>query len=424
MASGTVLRLEVHRPIKTPDRYEFRCDVSGAPFTTATAIYRLKSIARGFGSPARTTLRFGFRATNFTIAHAEVWDSVFPLMYLTRNGGPLFKTAYDAATIRFRYPVLESVRRFFVQRAANSGLSVTVEADTIDRTYDIPGKGNILAFGGGKESRLLLGLLRELGQTPRLTTGGAENAPPDLPSAEISEPFWGALAERVMPALMSGAGHVYFGGALGEVPLNRPWQQYYDMASPEGQHELSTLCGSLGVDLTLHGPLSVLPSNLVQKVLSARYPDLAAHQQSVLPGRPTEKNLHLSLLKIHHGLAISPHCADVLFRRLLRAFVTDKLSHPDDFGFHNFRELFHREMMAIAARRRDHPLLDEVRSRVPAEWEASWIDGIHTYIDPRIDPSVLEVFRQYANDYVPGPGEFRVPTPKPRDGGTVAGATT
>ncbi len=417
MANGAVLRLDVHRPIKAPDRYEFRCDVSGAPFTPATAVYRLKSIARGFGSPARTTLRFGFRATNFTVAHAEVWDSVFPLMYLTRNGGPLFKTPYDTAVIRFRYAVLERVRRFFVQRAANSGLSITVEADTIERTYDIRGKGSILALGGGKESRLLFGLLRELGRTPRLTTGGAENAPPDLPRTEISEPFWGALAERVMPALMSGARHFYFGGALAEVPLHHPWQQYYDVGSPQGQSELTNLLQALGVELTLHGPLAVLPANLVQKMLSTRYPELAAHQLSVLPGRPTEKNLHLSLLKIYHGLSIAPHCTDALFRRLLRDFVRGKLSQPDDFGFRHFREIHHREMMAIAARRRDHALLDEVRSRVPAEWAASWIDGIHTYINPRIDTSALEVFRQYANDYVPGPGEFRVPTPEPSDGG-------
>ncbi len=183
------------------------------------------------------------------------------------------------------------------------------------------------------------------------------------------------------------------------------------MASPQGQRELSALFHSLGIDLTLHGPLVVLPSNLVQQVLSARYPDLAAHQMSVPAGRPTEKNLHVSLLKLHHGLPIEGQCSEPLFRRLAQAFVREKLSRPDTFGFNNYREVFHREMMAILARHRDHALLIDVRARIPDAWDASWIDAIHTYVHPAAEPAALQVFSAYARDYAPATGEFRVRTP-------------
>lgn len=399
-SAGTV-RLDVHPPIRTTDRYEFHCEIRGVPLTLTTAARRVRAAARGVGSPFRDQLRFGFRAVNFRIAHHEVWDSVFPLMFLSRNGGPLFNRRHRTAVIRVHYPVLEPVRAFYVQRAASMGLDVTIEADTFDRTCDVAGSGRMQTFGGGKESRLLFGLLRELGRTPRVTTGGASHAPADLQSVEVSEPLWGALAERVMPALMSGAAEVYFGGSLGEAFHHRPWHQYYDMASPEGQREFNNLLHSLGVGVALEGPLVVLPANLVQAVLSARYPALAAHQASVPVEQRSEKNLHVALIKLHHGLPFEQHCSPALFASMARRFVDEKLARPDDFGFHNFREVFHREMMAILARQRSHPLLRGLGDRVPPDWDASWIDGIHTYVHPHVDAAMLEIFRAAAPEYVP-----------------------
>ena len=401
---AAAVRLDVYRPIKTVDRYEFRCDVSGVPLTLRTAARRARALARGFGSPFRDRLRFGFHATNFRIAHHEVWDSVFPLMFLTRNGGPLFNRGYDSAVIRVHYPLLEAVRAFYVRRAACMGLDITIEAATYERTWDSARAGAIQTFGGGKESRLLFGLLREVGHTPRLATAGAGNAPPDLQPVEVSEPLWGALAEWVLPALMSEAAKVYVGGSLGEAVRQQPWQQYYDLASPEGQQSFNALMLSLGIGVALAGPLVVLPPNLVQRTLSARYPALAAHQASVPAGRRSEKNLHVALIKLHHGLPFDDHCPPALFTTLVRAFVDDKLARPDDFGFHGFREPFHREMMAILARHRAHPLLREVGARVPAEWEATWIDGVHTYMHPQVDPALLALLLADTPEYVPAPG--------------------
>jgi len=401
----------VRPPIKTPNRYEFRVDVVGRPLTASAVADRIRSVVRGYGSPFRTTLQFGFRAANYTIAHAEVWDSIVPLLFLTRVHGPLYKAQDRAAVIRFRYPILEPVLQFFVRRAANLGLSVEVEADTFERTYDIRGRGSIISFGSGKESRALLGALRELGHAPRLSTGGAADRPVDQPSAEFSHLIQGVTTERKLPGLMAGAAHYYYGSVLGEVHLTTPWQQYYDFASPQGQAELTGLFQSLGVDLTLHAPLAVLPANVVQHLLAARYRDLFAYQRSVTPGSPGEKNLDVSLLKLYRGLAFSSHCSETLFRRLLREFVDRSLAQTVRVGLRPHREVFHREMRAIIWRCRDHPLLSEVRSRIQPEWDARWIDGIHVYANRAVDPAMLEIFRQHAHDYEPGPGEYRVPTP-------------
>jgi hypothetical protein len=322
-------------------------------------------------APRRGPGHFGFRATNFEIAHSDLWDSVFPLMYLTRNGGPLYRTELDAAVVRVHYPLEATIADFFVRRAAHFGLNITLEADLVDRRFDWPTSGRVQAFGGGKDSRALYGLLRELGQAPSLSTSGAAFRPPDLGDVRLSEPIGGSLAEKIMPAFMSGAAHFYFGGSLNESHWRDPWQQYYDMTSPEGQQELTALFRSVGVDLTLHGPLAVLPANVVQHLLATRYPTLAAHQMSTTASRANEKNLHISLAKLHHGWPFESHCPEPLFRRLLRQFVSERIARPDEFGYHGHREVFHREMMAILARHRDDPRLSDVAARIPHEWDGS-----------------------------------------------------
>ncbi len=52
--------------------------------------------------------RCGFTARNFEIQHSELWDSVVPLLHLTRNGGPLFKTDYSRAIslVKIRFVVV------------------------------------------------------------------------------------------------------------------------------------------------------------------------------------------------------------------------------------------------------------------------------------------------------------------------------
>lgn len=65
---------------------------------------------------------------------------------LTRDHGPLYNRGFDSAVIRFRYAILERVRQFYVRRAADFGLTVDVEADTFERTYDIRGRGSVISL--------------------------------------------------------------------------------------------------------------------------------------------------------------------------------------------------------------------------------------------------------------------------------------
>ena len=75
--SADKVRLDVYSPVRTAERYEFRCDIRGVPLTLTTAARRVRGVARGVGSPFHDRIHFGFRAVNFRIAHHEVWDSVF-----------------------------------------------------------------------------------------------------------------------------------------------------------------------------------------------------------------------------------------------------------------------------------------------------------------------------------------------------------
>lgn len=393
------LRIDVPPPVKTASRYEFQCVLRGPPWSPREVVRRLTGTAVGRVWPSVRTLRFGFDAVNFEIRHHEIWDSVYPLMFLTRNGGPLFGTRHRRATIRFRYPITEKVRAFYVRRARDFGIEIEVQADTTDRRFDGVTEGHVLAFGGGKDSRLLLGLLREAGYTPRSVTAGQRHAL-DLDDVRCVEPLHGALADRVMPALMAGGRHFYFGSGLGEVHRRVPWQQYYDWASPAALAELSALLRALGVEMDAHAPAAVLPYNLIQRMLFERYPRLYAHQRSVEPNEATEKNLHVSLCELHHGIAFGHHCDAALFRGLLTRFVEEQLGNPRPFGYREHRETIHREMRAIVFRHRAEAPFAEVRDRIPLEWDGTWIDYVHDYVAP----GTAAEFRPIYADYAPSVG--------------------
>lgn len=406
---GTLL-VDVHLPRKTDTLYEFRVDYHGRPFRWETVKQRAQAVADGYGSPFRTTERFGFRARNYRIQHAEVWDSIFPLHILIRPRGGLYRKSFARGVIRFRYPILEAVRQFYVRRAADFGLTVEVQADTFDRTYEIPGRGCVVSFGNGKESRLLVGLLRELGIEPRLCTGGASDRAADL-DVELSDLFQDTNTERALPGLMAGAAHYYYGGTLAEVHYNRPWHAAYDRASPQGQAEFNALLRSLGVDLRMHCPLAPVPTHLIQKILAVRYPALYAHQRSVSARAESEKHFDVALLQLYHGLDISSHCNEALFRRLALEFVEIAVANPDDFGHNNTRLIHRLELRALLWRLRNHPFLSDVRSRLKPEWDGRWVDHIHRYTHPDVEPEMLAIFHEYASDYDPQPGEFVVATP-------------
>jgi len=390
-----MLTIEVAPPRKTDTLYEFRCVLDARPRTVREVLRGARSLLAG-RSFRRSTLRFGFEAVNYAIRHDACWDSVYPLMYLTRNGGPLFHTDRDEATIVFRYPILAPVRDFYVRRAANMGLRIEVEARVYDARANLATDGHVLAFGGGKDSRLILGALRELGRAPTIVTAGPGNVP-DLPGALVTKSLSGVLADRVMPALMRLGRRFYFGSGLGEAHRRSPWQQYFDWGSPRALRELSELLGGLGIDMHADAPASVLPYNLIQRILFERYPDLYRHQSSVGKDDRSEKNLHVALCKLHHGIPFDDHCSGTLFAELVGEFVEHQTGSPRDFGFRDHREIINREMRAILFAKRSDPRLAAVRNKIPEEWEGPWIDYIHTYVAPQLDEGFLRIYRAYAD---------------------------
>ncbi len=176
-----MLVIDVPAPSRTEDRYEFRCRIRMRRTPVQRLLRRRPPRQRLRRHSVPGTVRFGFTTTGPAIDHHPIWDSFYPLFYLTRNGGPLFDTGHREATIRFEYPVSATVRDFFVHRAREMGTELSVTAATTHATFDDRGSDrHVLAFGGGKDSRMLLGALRELGLDPLIVTTGAENVP-DLP---------------------------------------------------------------------------------------------------------------------------------------------------------------------------------------------------------------------------------------------------
>ena len=278
-----MLRIRVSAPTKTPSRYAFQFSVKRERSAGDAQLGADSLLAESQERFAEGTYHFGFESANFEIKHSDLWDSIFPLFFLTRNGGPLYNKADSQAIVEFDYPILEPVASFYTKRAANFGLDVTVNAETFTRTYDLPTSGHSLSFGGGKESRLLLGVLRETGAAPAVYTSGAAYAV-DLPEAHITESVSGTHAERVMPTLMSLPRILIHGSVLGAVSHETPWQQTYDFGSRYALDEMAMMLRYFGINMDLIAPASVLPAALVQRILHDRYGDLYRHQQSARTG--------------------------------------------------------------------------------------------------------------------------------------------
>lgn len=398
-----MLTIEVFPPFKNDNRYEFKCRLSCGRTPGLRPVDRLKRLVKGVIkggiSPDPSLISFGFVSLNYAIRHSELWDSVYPLMHLTRNGGPLFNTVYQKARILFRYPILRKVKDFYVQRARNFGLEITVEGRSYDARFDWPLAGHAVAFGGGKESRLIYGVLGELGYSPTAYTavGASADDSPDMPDAKRVTAIDGslALANRIMPAFMSGCEKIYLGGDLANAVVQNPWVQYHDY-SPRPLKEFSSLIGSLGVRLECFSPTCVLPTNLVQKILYERYPKLYKYQYSVRKNDPLPKNFFVALCKFAKGISFEKDCSQELFVTLLHQFVQSSIENPEDFGFHRCMEFYYKERRALIHRLSHHPLLREVKDKIPENWKADWIDVIHTYVDPGLDPRILAIFDQYA----------------------------
>lgn len=405
-----MLLIDVPQPLRTPERYAFECQVR----VQRSVRQRLVRHVRGAPRPATrvpSTVRFGFRTTGWQLEHHPVWDAIYPLMALTRYGGPLYGTRYRRARIRLASPVPQPVRDFYVRRACDLGLEIAIEAPASDATFDGAVHGHVLAFGGGKESRVILGMLREIGDDPTIVSSWAAMSR-DQPSALVSEPHGSALVDRLIPALMRRGAHLYIGGTLGAAHRVTPWHRYYDMSAPGPVRETSALLASVGLPTRLHTPLSVAPPNIGQWVLADRYPELFAHQTSTREEATTEKNLHVALCRHHHGIPYEPHCPPALFQRLLERFVDRELARPDDFGPSREREVISREMRAIIHRHRAEPPFASVCARIPDDWAGDWIDHLHPYVEPEPIPGIAAILGRYATsvDEAPvGARLWRVP---------------
>jgi hypothetical protein len=376
------LYIKINTPVKRIDCYHFLIEV------TLPGLQAYKKTI-GFDSP------------NYQIPHHEIFDTYYPLMWITRNGGPLFKSKYSSAVITSDFPLHSKLVDFFVNRARNFGLKIDVSGQLFDRTYDVTTSGSLLLFGGGKDSRLLLGTLAELGHnvTP-ISANGFEWASGVKNSLTYKTNNF-SMADRIVPALMLRPSTIYHGSGLGEVHLTLPWQQYYDISSPNALIETASLLKGIGWDVKFEAPQSVLPYNVTQNILARRYPTLYQDQLSVRRNEHSDKNLHISLIKKYHHLSHANHCDDDTFDFLLKNFLSKHLDFESsgseyDYGFHGSREIIELEMRALISRLIQNGTLDALPMPIDV-WNAKWIDYIHLYVYSCLDSDLLSIYKQYAD---------------------------
>ena len=330
-------------------------------------------------------------------------------MYLTRHGGPIFKH-HQKAVIVFDYPIHGSVKDFYTKRAADFGLDVTIEAKVYHGSFKFNTDRHILSLGGGKDSRFIAGMLREQGKNPVFVTAGKVNAR-GVEGALTTTPLDPGLTTRIIPALMMLPRYHYMGLVLFSARRVTPWQQYFDIGSPTALKDFSKLLKELGMQTDVISPTCPLATNIIQMMLHRRYPDLAKNQRSVVPGVESEKNLHIALCKMRHGIPFDDHCSAELFKRLLQDFVERNIANPNDFGFHLNRELHIRETRSMICELREHPLFDQVREKIPESWHEQWFDYVHSYVMPDLPPEFLDIYYEYLPDISECPQErvYRVP---------------
>ncbi len=385
-----MLVIDVATPLRADDRYAFECRIGRRRPLRQRLLRPTSTTSLPRGVP--DVVRFGFRTTGWRLEHHPVWDAIYPLMALTRQDGPLYGTRHREATIRFGYPIPVQVRDFYLQRAHDLGLEVAIEARTTSATFDGTATGGVLLFGGGKESRVLLGMLREVGPDPVIVSSWARTVP-DTPEALVSEPSGIALVDRLMPGLMQRGEQLYVGGTLGGSRRTTPWHRYFDVSSPLAMREMSGLLASVGLPTRMRVPLAIAPPNIGQWVLHDRYPDLFRHQRSTRDGQQTEKNLHVALCRYHHAIPYEQQCPPELFDRLLERFVAREVREADPPAD---REVISREMRAIVHRHRTEPAFARVRDRIPDAWAGDWIDHLHPYVDPDTEPELAAILGRYA----------------------------
>lgn len=371
------MNIKISRPKKTLSSYQFQIEVYSSKQEDNRHV-------------------IGILDSNFEIPHHEVWDSVLPLMYATRNGGPIFNKTSEPVQIEIDYPVATAAADFFEQRSHNMGLDVSIVSPRKLITFDLSTKGDVLLFGGGKDSRLLLGSLQEIGKNPTIVSARGSEYASDLEGVKSYQTIGFSMPLRIVPGLMLRPKNVYHGSGLGEVHLHTPWQKFFDISAPQPLFETSQMLKSLGLDISFEVPQCVLPFNVVQKILAQRYPELYEKQISVKKEATTAKNLHISLLERYHGLSHEGHCSEMLFRKLLDRFIA-RSTATTQFGFRDNQQVIAMEKQGIIRSLLDRGDLNWLNMVPPSHWEANWINKIHTYCNPDLQPEFLSIYKQYAD---------------------------
>jgi len=330
-----------------------------------------------------------------------VWDTFFPLFLLTREDGPCFTNrkwpwfekvapSVSSCRIRLQFPAIRKVCNFFTDRCSK-GWGFTLRCDRpkdIEPPRPYASSGDCLALGNGKDSRMLLGALRETGRTP--TVYGHMRGEVNGIAVRRSDGFSGYFAERVMPTLMSGSSHIYWGMGSGEAWYSgTPWQLFHDVSAHVRLSEISSLLQSVGIGVSIHAPLAVLPYNITQKILCSRYPALATGQVSTKKQEHSAKNLRTSVLKLWAGVAPWDFCSKPLFHSLLDKWLSRQVEDHQEYG----TEI---ETRALLTRMLDLPQIRPFRDRIPKEWDVPWVDYLHPHVAP-VDASMMRIFREYAD---------------------------
>lgn len=391
-------QLFVAAPSKSEASYVFNYDIKRPISGSRDLLVRGRHAVTEGGSLRSDRRRFGFVATNFNIPHSTFWDTAYPLLHLTRQAGPLFGQGCSSAEITFEYEFDDVIAAFFVKRAQDLGIELRIDGPGVAAAEPRRSStGTVVAFGGGKDSRLLLGLLGEFGEDPQPFQAGFPIGM-DIANLRVSESVSLGLADHVMPGLMCADTSFYFGSGIGEAHRTQPWHRHFDFGSPRAIAQLGGLMSSFGTEIDCQSPLAALPYNLIQKILADRFPRLHAFQHSVVPNEKTEKNLHVALCRLYHGLDVTETVSTERFKALLRTFVNSQIIDPEDFGFRDYRLPIRLEMRSIVWRLRDHALFADVAGLIPEEWDGEWIDHVHPYVVPGLDPRFAEVFSEYADD--------------------------
>ena len=326
-------------------------------------------------------------------------------------GGPLFGKSCDAE-IRFKYPVCGPIVDFFINRCRNGwAYDLMVSAprmlDASELEVPEPSRRATLAFSGGRDSRLLLGMLMEMGVNPVCVYHGNDLDPvAGVSELKTSWPVRGVLSEVLMPAFMQAGPFMYLGQGMDEAMYKPPpWRQYYDLASHFCLRDMSDLLASVGVQTKVLAPLTIAPRNVVQNMLHSRYPHLAAYQYSCKPFTKQNKNGRTSLYKLCNNISPWKECPLPLFKTIMIQLMDQDFSYPKFHPNSNF------EARCVIHRLRSRPELSHVKPRIQDAWAGQWIDYLHTYINPTVDEGVLSIFKEYACDvsHSPDQSDYRLP---------------